>query len=298
MLSAHEHFPTSQLPLLSLSLLYLSTLVLSQGTITLALATSNDETATTTSIPFNTLFDASSIQRAVSIHVSHGNNIAIAQDDIQCQCFGDKAGNQALGETFNNVFPGTELGAEPVKIGSIFCADEAGIKKQMVGTTPAPPVAEAATTQVPSATASVVKASTAATSTAALKENVKPLSSSPASSSNGGAPTAFLRFALSSDPSDDSSTQMSVPIDMSIVPFGNKKVFSIVPINLSGTQQSSSSELVCQAFADSKAESPIAAGFRLEEEKILGGGMQTVGSVGCAMLGTGGFGGVVGLVGM
>ncbi|KAL8673852.1 MAG: hypothetical protein Q9224_007514, partial [Gallowayella concinna] len=265
-------FP-SQLLFLSFTVLHLVALTTAQGTILLALATSADETATTTSIPFNTLFDASSIRKAVSIQVTHGDDISIAQDEIQCQCFSDKAGKQPLGETFSNVFPGTELGREPVKIGSIFCSDNKGMEKQMAGASPASLVEDVAITQTPSATMEITQTSTAATSTAARDGDFQspPTSSSaPSVSSNEDEPTAFLRFALSTDPSDDSSTQMPVPIDSSIVAVGNKRVFSIVPINVSGIRGANSFlELVCQAFADSKAEKPIAAGFRLEEERSL-----------------------------
>ncbi|KAL8807134.1 MAG: hypothetical protein Q9223_004460 [Gallowayella weberi] len=290
---------TCRLLILPLTFLRLATLIDAQGTILLAIATSADETAATTSIPFNTLFDASAIRKAVSIQVTHGDDISIAQDKIRCQCFSDQAGKQPLGETFSNVFPGTELGREPVKIGSIFCSDNEGIKKQMAGASPASLVEEAATTQAPSATVEVKQTSTMATSTAARDSNAhSPSSTSAPLASDGDQPTAFLRFALSTDPSDDSSTQMPVPVDSSIVAAGNKRVFSIVPINVSGIRDANSLELVCQAFADSKAKNPIAAGFRLEEEMTLGGELQTVGSVGCAMLGSGGFGGTVGLVGL
>lgn len=277
----------SHLSFLSFAVLHFATTVTSQGTISLALATSNEETAVSASVPFNTLFDASKLQKAVSIHVNSGTSIPISQNEIQCQCFSDKEGKQALGEPFNTDFPGAQLGAEPVKIGAIFCSDEEGLKKQMEGVSPAPKVEIAAFT--PSSTKSA-PASTAATSSA---------TSSPSNQQQQQVPTASLRFALSTDPSDDSSTQMPVPIDK-IVQFSsdNKKpVFSIVIINMSGGGESSSDKLVCQAFTDAEAQKPIAAGFGLEEERVLGGDLMAVEAVGCAMLGGGGFGGVWGLVG-
>ncbi|KAL8765980.1 MAG: hypothetical protein Q9209_007127 [Squamulea sp. 1 TL-2023] len=285
-----KHHP--QYSFLSFTLLHLATTVTSQGTISLTLATSNFETAASASIPFNTLFDASSLQPAVSIQVNSGTSISIAQDAITCQCFSDKAGKQALGEPFSNVFPGAELGAEPVEIGSIFCSDEEGMKKMMVGVEPAPPIA---TTQAPSVTKEEKQSSTAATSPIATSTGALNNNNSP---TDRDKPTAFLRFALSTDPSDDSSTQMPVPIDSSIVPLrDDKPIFSVIVINQSGVEKSKSSELVCQAFADAKAQKPIAAGFRLEEERSLGGKLEAVGAVGCTMLGLGGFGGMIGLVG-
>ncbi|KAL8850315.1 MAG: hypothetical protein Q9221_004730 [Calogaya cf. arnoldii] len=268
--------------LLSLTLVHLATTATAQGTINLALATSNDETAASASIPFNTLFDASKFQKVVSLHVNSGTSIPISQSDIKCQCFTDKEGKQALGETFNTDFPGAELGAEPVTIGAIFCSDEEGLKKKMEGVSPAPKVEIAAF--IPTSTKTAGASISSATSAPSQQQQ---------------APTASLRFALSTDPSDDSSTQMPVPVDK-IAPFSvnNKKpVFSIAVINVSGGGESSSDGLVCQAFADSEAKKPIAAGFGLEEERVLGGELVAVDAVGCAMLGGGGFGGSWGLVG-
>ncbi|KAL8635358.1 MAG: hypothetical protein Q9226_009363, partial [Calogaya cf. arnoldii] len=252
--------------ILSLTLLHLATTATAQGTINLALATSNDETAASASIPFNTLFDASKLQKVVSLHVNSGTSIPISQSDIKCQCFTDKEGKQALGEPFNTDFPGAELGAKPVKIGAIFCSDEEGLKKQMEGVSPAPKVEIAAFTP---------------TSTKTAGASVSSATSAP-SQQQQQVPTASLRFALSTDPSDDSSTQMPVPVDK-IVPFSisNKKpVFSIVIINVSGGGESSSDGLICQAFADSEAKKPIAAGFGLEEERVLGGELVAVNAVG------------------
>ncbi|KAL8914964.1 MAG: hypothetical protein Q9171_000591 [Xanthocarpia ochracea] len=280
----------AQTPLLSLALFNLTILVSSQGTITLALATSDEETGASANVPFNTLFDASSTRKAISIHVSSGTSIPISQDKIQCQCFSDKAGTQALGETFNNEFPGTELAVEPVQIGSIYCSDAEGMKKQMEGVSPAPPI--------PSATQEAPSTATAANNNINAQP---PPSSSPSASSTPQPPTAFLRFALSTDPSDDSATQMPIPITNTAVPItDDKRIFSITVINTSkSTPSSNSLELLCQAFADAEATKPLAGGFRLEEERTLGGGeMQVVGAVGCAMVGSGGFGGVGGLVGM
>ena len=279
------------------------TTVSSQGTVTLNLATSNDETSTTVSVPFDTLFDASSTQQGVSIQVSSGNNVRVAQDDIACQCFSDQAGSKPLGDTFNNVFPGTKLSSNPVKIGSILCSDTAGLKKHTSSSgsenqaqQQAPPVTA---TQPPPSTASgpqpsTVATSPTATSTASLNNNAQPPSSS---TTNSNAPTAYIKFALSSDPSDDSSTQMSVPIDSSIVETGNKQAASVTVVTISGMQQSASSSLVCQAFSDKSAKEPLAEGFGLEEDRSLGGTGVSVAAVGCAMLGGGQFGGRVGLVG-
>ncbi|KAL8965528.1 MAG: hypothetical protein Q9183_003805, partial [Haloplaca sp. 2 TL-2023] len=125
--------PTS-IPCLLLSII-LFTFASAQGTVTLNLATSNDETARTISIPFNTLFDASSAPKAVSIQVTSGKDIAIDQDDIKCQCFADSAGTKLMGERFTNDVPGTRLGQEPVQIGAIFCADEEGLENQSQGAT-------------------------------------------------------------------------------------------------------------------------------------------------------------------
>ncbi len=272
------------LSFLSFAILRFATTVTSQGTISLALATSNDETAASASVPFNVLFDASRIQKAVSIHANSGTSIPISQNAIQCQCFSDKEGKQALGQPFNTDFPGARLGAEPVKIGAIFCSDEAGMKKQMENVSPAPKVEIPTFTPPP-------QTSTANPSSAAT--------SSPTPQPQQQVPTAAVRFALSTDASDDSSTQMSVPFD-TIVPFSpnnRKPVFSVIVISLSSRGESTSDELVCQAFADAEAQKPIAAGFRLEEERILTGELVAVETVGCAMLGGGGFGGTWGLVG-
>lgn len=90
---------------------------------------------------------------------------------------------------------------------------------------------------------------------------------------------------------------MAVPIDSSIVDMGGKRAAGVEIVTMSGLQETSSSRLFCQAFSDSKATEPLAAGFRLEGSMNLGGaGLQAVGAVGCAMLGGGQFGGTVGLV--
>lgn len=79
---------------------------------------------------------------------------------------------------------------------------------------------------------------------------------------------------------------------------GGGRIFSTVPVTVSGVQSVIASQLVCQAFADAGGGRPAARGFRSEEEMVLGGILQTVGAVGCAMLGgSGGFGRIVGLVG-
>ncbi|KAL9596237.1 MAG: hypothetical protein Q9219_005948 [cf. Caloplaca sp. 3 TL-2023] len=308
----------------TLALLPLALPITAQGTVTLNLAISSDEDSTTISVPFSTLFDASSTKSGVSIQVSTGNGVPIAQEKITCQCFRDPAGTQPLGETFNNVFPGTELSTEPVKIGSIFCADEEGVRKQMGSAGAAAAAAAAAgtqnqnqaqqeqpaaaaeqlqqtttTTQPPASTTSsfTQPSTTAATSPTSTPTPAPAALASPSSSSSSSSntPTAFLRFALSSDPSDDSSTQMPVPIDASIVlTSGTKKAFSVTLVSTSGVTQASQ-ELVCQVFGDAEAQEPVERGFGVEEEVGLSG--DVVGSVGCGFLGGGGFGGWVGLVG-
>ena len=276
-------FHTSFLYLL-LTLLYLLPPTTAQGTISLALQTSNDETAASASIPFNTLFPASKLQKAVSLHINSASGIPISTSEVKCQCFTDTAGKQALAEPFGTDFPGAELGAEPVAIGAIFCSDETGMKTQMEGVAPAEKV------EVPDFVPTTTKTAGAETATA-----------TPDAGKEEGPATISLRFALSTDPSDDSSTQMRVPID-SISPFSvsNKKpVFSIVALSMSGGGgEGEKGDVLCQAFADAEAQKPIEAGFGMEEERVLGGGLVPVEAVGCAMLAAGDFGGFRGLVGL
>ena len=276
-------FHTSFLYLL-LTLLYLLPPTTAQGTISLALQTSNDETAASASIPFNTLFPASKLQKAVSIHVNSASGIPISTSEVRCQCFADAEGKQALAEPFGTDFPGAEIGAEPVAIGAIFCSDETGMKTQMEGVAPAEKV------EVPDFVPTTTKTAGAETATA-----------TPDAGKEEGPATISLRFALSTDPSDDSSTQMRVPID-SISPFSvsNKKpVFSILALSMSGGGgEGEKGDVLCQAFADAEAQKPIKAGFGMEEERVLGGGLVPVEAVGCAMLAAGDFGGFRGLVGL
>ncbi|KAL8865164.1 MAG: hypothetical protein Q9198_009446, partial [Flavoplaca austrocitrina] len=243
---------------LLIALLHLLTPTTAQGTISLALQTSNDETAASASIPFNTLFPASKLQKAVSIHVNSASGIPFSTSEVKCQCFTDAAGKQALAEPFGTDFPGAELGAEPVAIGAVFCSDETGMKTQMEG------VAPAAKVEVPDFVPTTTKTTGAETATA-----------TPDAGKEEGPATISLRFALSTDPSDDSSTQMRVPVD-SVMPFSadNKKpVFSIVALSVSGGGQAPSNYILCQAFADTEAQKPIEAGFGMEEERVLGGGL-------------------------
>ncbi|KAL8950501.1 MAG: hypothetical protein Q9222_003465 [Ikaeria aurantiellina] len=283
--------PPSALPLLTVLL----PSTLAAPTITLTLATTSSETARTLSLPFSSLFTPTSPAKGVSIQVSTAKNIPIAQSAIKCQCFSDTAGTQPLGGVFDDVFPGTKLvgeGEEPVGIGSIFCADEEGVKKMMggkVGTTVAPALVMATTKAITTTAATSARP----TATARLNGNVQAPSSS--SSEAGGSAKAFIKFSLSSDPSDDSSTQMSVPIDNSIVRTGRKRVASLTIVT--ATAEEAGSRVVCQAFADEEAKTPIAAGFGVEEERDLGTDVEDVGAVGCAMVGGGGFGGWIGLVG-
>ena len=161
------------------------------------------------------------------------------------------------------------------------------MKRQMENVSPAAKV------EIPTFTPPPVSTTVAQTSPA------NPSSSPTSSPTQQQLPTAALRFALSTDASDDSSTQMSVPIDK-IVPFSpnnRKPVFSVIVISLSGRGESILDQLACQAFADAEARKPIAAGFRLEEERVFTGELVAVETVGCAMLGGGGFGGTWGLVG-
>ena len=253
-----------------------------QGTITLNLATSDDETARTISIPFQTLFDASDAPEAISIQVTSGKDIAIDQDDITCQCFADRAGTKLLGERFTNVLPGTRLGQEPVQIGAIFCADEEGVEKQSAGATRvegenlAPPAV-----------------------TGKPKESKSPGTGNQqyVSASEEKGPTAVVKFALSDDASDNTSTQMSVPIDNSITSTSNDRVADVVLFSISGAQLGPSERVLCQMFADGEARKPLQSGFGLDEELVLGG-IQTMSAVGCAVVGTGGFGGTLGLIGV
>ncbi|KAI4164605.1 MAG: hypothetical protein LQ342_001918 [Letrouitia transgressa] len=306
-----------------------------QGTVQLTLATSNDETAATLEVPFNKLFDASSSQRGVSIQVSTGSDVPVEQDQITCQCFSDTAGTKPLGDTFTNEFPGTEIGEEPVQIGSIYCSDADGLKQQMGGSNagngdgnnnaqappsppPPPPPVSSPPAQAPAPAVTTLQTSTAATSptatsTAAISGLNSPPSSSgsdsgsgssSSSSSNGGSgsgsgnnngPVVVLKFLLSSDPSDDSATQTSVAIDRSIVPIGGKQASGVEVITLDGPKVAG--ELVCQAFADEKAQEPLGMGFGMTREADFGGeGLTSVGAVGCAMLSGTEFGGMVGLV--
>ncbi|KAL8727604.1 MAG: hypothetical protein Q9181_005646 [Wetmoreana brouardii] len=282
----------------------------SQGTVVLNLATSNEETASSISVPFNTLFDASSTPKAVSIQVSSGKNVPITQEEISCQCFSDRAGTKPLGAPFNNVFPGTELGQEPVKIGSILCSDATGLKKQASsglaagnGIASSPAVAEMQLTTSAVEAVDTIQSSTS-TSTAATTPVATPMpkptsNAKPTSSSSGNVPSAIVKFSLSTDPSDDSATQISVPIDNSIAAVGSKRAASVIVVTVSGETVTQSLELVCQAFRDTKAKEPVASGFGLEQEMVLGKtGVQVVGSVGCTMVGGGSFGGVIGLVGV
>lgn len=157
------------------------------------------------------------------------------------------------------------------------------MKTQMEG------VAPAAKVEVPDFVPTTTKTAGAETATA-----------TPDAGKEEGPATISLRFALSTDPSDDSSTQMRVPVD-SVMPFSadNKKpVFSIVALSVSGGGQAPSNYILCQAFADAEAQKPIEAGFGMEEERVLGGELVSVEAVGCAMLAGGGFGGVKGLVGL
>ncbi|KAL8691066.1 MAG: hypothetical protein Q9218_003628 [Villophora microphyllina] len=296
----------------TLVLLIRMTCAAAQGTVTLNLATSNDETASSISVPFNTLFDASSSPRGVSIQVSTGSNVPVSQDQILCQCFSDQAGTKLLGETFNNVFPGTRISQEPVKIGSIFCSDAGGVKKMASagsgtgkGTGSSSPNAQVQTTSPAAvaaptmATSSAMSATVAAMPTAASVPQANSNAQSPASSSAGDTPVAIIKFSHSTDPSDDSASQISVPVDSSTTTLGNKRAASATIVTTSGLSQESTGDVLCQVFADLKAAEPIAAGFRVEQTMSFGGiKLETLGAVGCAMVGSKGFGGVLGLVGV
>ncbi|KAI4216271.1 MAG: hypothetical protein LQ351_001281 [Letrouitia transgressa] len=298
-----------------------------QGTVQLTLATSNDETAATLEVPFNELFDASSSQKGVSIQVSTGSNVPVEQDQITCQCFSDTAGTKPLGDTFTNEFPGTEIGEEPVQIGSIYCSDADGLRQQMGGSNagngdgnnnaqapppppPSPPPVSSPPAEAPAPAVTTLRTSTAATSpTATSTAAIGGLNSPPSSSGSGSSsssssssgsgnnngPVVVLKFLLSSDPSDDSATQTSVAIDRSIVPIGGKQASGVEIITLDGPKVAG--ELVCQAFADEKAQKPLGMAFGMTREADFGGqGLTSVGAVGCAMLSGTEFGGMVGLV--
>ncbi|KAI4195432.1 MAG: hypothetical protein LQ350_007196 [Teloschistes chrysophthalmus] len=284
----------------------LGALAAAQGTVVLNLATSNDETASTISVPFNTLFDASKSPSGVSIQVNIGSNVPVSQEEIACQCFSDQSGSKPLGDMFNNVFPGTRISQEPVRIGSILCSDAAGVKKQMaaVGGTGS----SSGGVQVQTTSAAAVNAATNSPfsiSTATILPTATPASqaTSNAQSSSSSlaqdAPVAIVKFSHSTDPSDDTASQISVPIDSSITTFTSKRAASVTIVTTSGVPQQASGDVLCQAFTDPKAVEPIAAGFRLEKTMSFGGlDVQAVGAVGCAMIGGKGFGGALGLVGV
>ncbi|KAL9018637.1 MAG: hypothetical protein Q9185_004048 [Variospora sp. 1 TL-2023] len=286
--------------LLSLLPLILTLTILTsaqKGTITLTLATSSDETATTLSLPFNTLFTPTAPAKGIAIHVSSGTNVPLAQDEITCQCFADAEGTQALGETFTNDFPGAELAQqeEPVQIGSILCSDRAGLEEHF--TTKGVVKAAAAPPRSP-------LPSTTTTSSSAPPPPQRETSQPPPP------PTAFLLFALSTDPSDDSSSQMPVPISgAALIPTtGNKRAGSVKLVSVTGMRDSDAKGVVCQAFGDEGGAKPLGVkAFGLEEEEEEGrvldeegdGGLRDVKAVGCVMLGDRrvGFGGMLGLVG-
>ncbi|KAL8978018.1 MAG: hypothetical protein Q9177_006510, partial [Variospora cf. flavescens] len=217
------------LPLLPLILTLFIPTSAQQGTITLTLATSSDETASTLSLPFNTLFTPTTPAKGIAIHVSGGTKVPLAQAEITCQCFADAEGTQALGETFTNDFPGAELAQqeEPVQIGSILCSNRAGLeehftKKGVVKAAAAPPPSP-----LPSTTAS---SSLPSTPPPPLQRET----------SQPSPPTAFLLFALSTDPSDDSSSQMPVPISSAALTptTGNKRAGSVKLVSVTGVRDS------------------------------------------------------------
>ncbi|KAI4099746.1 MAG: hypothetical protein L6R37_005815 [Teloschistes peruensis] len=301
----------SSLHLLPITIfLSLSTLVTAQGTVVLNIATSNDETASTISVPFNTLFDASKSPAGVSIQVSTGSNVPVSQEEITCQCFSDQAGSKPLGDVFNNIFPGTKISQEPVRIGSILCSDAAGVKKPMVsgggatgGTRSSSGGIQVQTTSAAAVNAATISSSssfpatTLPAATPASQTNKNAQSSSPSSVQD--TPVAIIKFSHSTDSSDDTASQISVPIDSSITTFSNKRAASATIVTTSGVPQQASGDVLCQVFADPKAVEPIAAGFRLEMTMSFGGlDVQTVGAVGCAMISGKGFGGTLGLVGV
>ncbi|KAL8987669.1 MAG: hypothetical protein Q9169_008672 [Polycauliona sp. 2 TL-2023] len=291
----HSNTPFLTLILTLLLLFHLTPTTTAQGTgtgtITLALATSNDESAASASIPFNTL-STKTFPKAVSIHANSGTGISIPQSAIRCQCFSDAAGKQALGESFGTDFPGALLGAEPVGIGSIFCGDEEGVGRQMEGVKAAEKVEVEAFRPSTTKTAGAGATTTATTGAGAGAEEV--------GDGEGKETTVQLRFALSTDPSDDTSTQMPVAFDAIVAfsPDNPKPVFSVEATSMGGGKEGGDG-LVCQAFRDAKAKEPLEAGFGLEEERVLGGGVLVdVEAVGCMMLGSAGFGGLRGLIGM
>ncbi|KAL8919754.1 MAG: hypothetical protein Q9208_006620 [Pyrenodesmia sp. 3 TL-2023] len=270
------------------------------ATITLTLTTTNDETFITLSLPFSTLFSPPPPRnKGVEIHVT--SSLPIAQDAIRCQCFADAAGTQRLGESFGTEFPGARLAAEePVEIGAIFCSDEEGLRRQMDDSG----AAEKDAVVVPEATSKEASASSTQTSTTTTSSARATIATT--ATPDAETPTAFIRFNLSPDPSDDSSTQMRVPIDSSVVIItDDKRAASVEVTTIDGLPQSADSGLVCQVFADAGAEEPLAGGFGFEEVMELGlegevgeegEGVRSVGAVGCAVLGGRDVGGKVGLV--
>ncbi|KAL8760104.1 MAG: hypothetical protein Q9184_003425 [Pyrenodesmia sp. 2 TL-2023] len=295
---SNPHFSHFLLLLPLLSLFHPASSQQTTGTITLTLSTTNDESASTLSLPINTLFTPSSPRnQGVEIHVSSGTSLPIAQDAITCQCFADAAGTQRLGETFTTVFPGARLAAEqPVEIGAIFCSDEEGLARQIAGSGAGEKAAV-----VPEAVAATTTSGVSVSSTSIVQTSTSTSAGATAAAAqNNETPTAFIRFNLSPDPSDDSSTQMPVPIDGSIVETGGKSAASVEVATIDGLVQSGDSGLVCQVFADAGAEEPLAWGFGFEQVMGLDGegakGVKGVGAVGCAVLGGGHLGGRVGLV--
>ncbi|KAL8963973.1 MAG: hypothetical protein Q9197_007042, partial [Variospora fuerteventurae] len=230
-----------------------------QGTITLTLATSSDETATTLSLPFNTLFTPTTPAKGIAIHVSSGTNVPLAQDEITCQCFADAEGTQALGETFTNDFPGAELAQEePVQIGSILCSDRAGLEEHFT------------TKGVVKAAAPSPSTTTTSSSSSSSSSSAPPPPQRETSQPPPPPPTAFLLFALSTDPSDDSSSQMPVPISgAALIPTtGNKRAGSVKLVSVTGMRDSDAKGVVCQAFGDADGAKPLGVkAFGLEEEE-------------------------------
>ncbi|KAI4261302.1 MAG: hypothetical protein L6R35_007412, partial [Caloplaca aegaea] len=211
-----------------------------RGIITLTLATSSDETATTLSLPFNTLFTPTTPAKGIAIHVSSGTNVPLAQDEITCQCFADAGGTQALGEAFTNDFPGAELAQqeEPVQIGSILCSDRAGLEEHF------------STKGVVKAAAAPPRSPLPSTTTSSLSSSSSAPPPPQRETSQSSPPTAFLLFALSIDPSDDSSSQMPVPISgAALTPTtGNKRAGSVKLVSVTGVRDSDTNGVVCQAF--------------------------------------------------
>ncbi|KAL8964145.1 MAG: hypothetical protein Q9197_007006 [Variospora fuerteventurae] len=90
-------------------------------------------------VPYNSLYQPPNVQASI-ISVSRksflygendvGASIKLGPQEIYCQCFADKAGQQALAEPFT-FSPFMPIGSGPTLIGSVFCSDRRGLQKYL-----------------------------------------------------------------------------------------------------------------------------------------------------------------------